>query len=53
MAGSKTEGRLCLWGSSLPSTHWCMEQVPREFSKVVRIPWDSEGHGNKCEVERQ
>jgi len=25
-----------------------LKQVPRETSKVVRIPWDSEGHGNTC-----
>lgn len=44
------EGRLCLWGSSLPNTHWRREQVPKESSKVTRITWDFEGRGNKCEV---
>ena len=53
MAGSVIEGRLCLWGSSLPSIHWRLEQVLREFSRVVRILWDFEGCENKCEVGRQ
>jgi len=37
-------------GNSLLNTIWCLEQVPRESSEGVMIPWDSGGSGNACEV---
>ena len=45
-----SQGLIIPLGKPPPNTIRCLEQVPRESSKVVRIPWDSDEHRNTCAV---
>lgn len=40
------QGLIVLLGKPLLNTIWRLEQVLRESSKAVRIPWDSDKHEN-------
>ena len=46
------QGLIVLLGKPLLNTIWRLEQVLRESSKAVRIPWDSDKHENMWEVEK-
>ena len=37
-------------GNPLPNTIWHLEKVLREYSEIVKIPWDFDEHGNTCKV---
>ena len=37
-------------GDSLPNVIWRLEQVSREMSKSMMIPWDSGESGNACKL---
>ena len=39
-------------GNLLPNVIWRLEQVLREFSKEVIIPWDSNESGNAWKLVR-
>ena len=37
-------------GNSLPNAIWSLEEVSRESSEGMMIPWDSSESGNACEL---
>ena len=37
-------------GDLLPNIIWCLEQVSRESSESMMIPWDSGESGNACKL---
>ena len=50
--GIGNRGLMVPLGKLPPNTVRCLEQVPRESFEVARIPWNSDGRGNTCEMEK-